>query len=222
MLRQSAAVYGKLHSLTCQVRTELRLNGESHGRVRQISLSYQKPSQAAVSVREDGEATQFFCNAKTLAMFSPAHNEYIEQPLPKSAQPEASVLTQGQSFVGLLLIKPTGLTALADGTNVKSLTVGLPKTVDGVETRTITQVTSHADGGTMTFLVTLGVKDHLVHRFADVIESPGLPVDGPEKVRRIDNSEVYTNIKIGPVLSASTFLPPPGAKRITPTENTQK
>lgn len=216
MLRQSAAAYGKLHSLTCDIRTELRLNGEVHGRVRQISLSYQKPSQAAVSVLKDGKTIQYFCDAKTIAVFSPAHNEYIRQAFPKDTPPGVPVLTQGESFVGLLLIKPIGLTSLADGINAKSLSLGPLETVDGVETRTVTRVVSRADGSTITFLVTLGVKDHLVHRFADVIQSPNLPVDGPEKVTRLDNSEVYSNIKVDITFPASTFQPPPGAKQITP------
>lgn len=222
MLRQSAATYGKLHSLTCDIRTELRLNGEAHGRVIQISLSSQKPSQAAVSVLKDGKTIQYFCDAKTMAVFSPAHNEYIRQAFPKSTPPGVPVLTQGESFVGLLLIKPIGLTSLADGTNAKSLSLGPVETVDGVETRTVTRVVSRADGSTITFLVTLGVKDHLVHRFADAIQSSSLPTATLGKVTRIDNSEVYINIKVDRVLPASTFQPPPGAKRITPDDQTEK
>ena len=222
MLRQSAAVYDKLHSLTCDIRTELRLNGEAHGRIIQISLSSQRPSQAAVSVLKDGKTTQYFCDAKTMAVFSPAHNEYIRQAFPPGTPPGVPVLTQGESFVGLLLIKPLGLTSLADSANAKSLSLGPVETVNGVETRTVTRVVSRADGSTITFLVTLGVKDHLVHRFADAIQSSGLPVDAPEKITRIDNSEFYSNIKVDMVLPASTFEPPPGAKQITPDDQTQK
>ncbi len=67
----------------------------------------------------------------------------------------------------------------------------------------------------MTFFVTIGTKDHLIHRFASLIVSPKpLPMRASEgDVRRIDNSEIYTDLRVDPALSATAFLPPPGARK---------
>ena len=222
MLRQSAAAYGTLHSYRCQVRTELRLNGEAHGRVIQISLSYQKPSQAAVSVLKNGQRIQYICDAHTLYICSPDGKEYLKRPFSKGTPPEVFVMAQGESFVGLTLLQPAGLTALADVKTAKSLTLGPLETVGKIDVRTVTRVIARADGSSMTFRLTLGVKDHLIYNFSDTIQSAAPLVDSTGNVTQIDSSEIYSSIQADPVLPASTFLPPPGAKQITPNENTPK
>lgn len=222
LLKQSAATYQALHSFSCQVRTELTLGGVPASRTMKITLAYQKPDQAVVSVNKYDETVQYFCDGKSFYSYSPPGKEYVQNEIPAGVPPAAPVLTQGQSFIGLVLLKPLGLSTLADAPGIKTLTLGPLETLDGVSVRTVTRVTSGRDGGQMTFFVTIGVKDHLIHRFADIVQSPKPLSADMGGVKRIDNRETYTDIHINPALPASTFLPPPDAKKAEPGKQDQK
>ncbi len=180
-----------------------------------IKMAYQKPNQAVLTLQKDGETQQFFSDGKNLFLYLPAKKEYRQDKLPSNVPPTVPVLTQGQCFIGLVLLKPAGLSALADPTRTKRLTLGPIETVNGASARTVTRVISGRDGGTMTFYFTISLKDHLIQRFADTIKSPkALPMgDDGSAVKQIDNRETYTAIEIDPILPASTFLPPPSAKK---------
>ena len=221
LLKQSAATYQGLHSLSCHIQTELILGGVPGSRIIKITLACRKPDQAAVTVNkkdenDHDEMRQYFSDGKNFYLYAPDKKEYTQDKLPANIPAAAPALTQGQSFVGLLLLKPSGLLALADPARTKRLTLGPIETLNGAEVRTITRVVSGKDGGTMTFYITLGTKDHLLHRFADTIKSPKPLPMGDGSVKQIDNRETYTDIQIDPILSASTFLPPPDAKQAEP------
>ena len=223
MLRESAAIYAALRSYSCQAVTELKVDSLPGSRIISIKLAFQKPDHAAVSVTKYGETRQFYTDGKSLDVYSPDKNEYVQtaNTLPPNVPVTAPVLTQGQAFIGLTLLKPSGLSFLADTTQtqIASMTVGVPEKLNGVEVQTITRVLSRNDGGKMTFFITLGVKDHLLYRFADTIKSPKpLPMGEGNTAKRVDNTENYTNIRINPVLSAAAFLPPAGAKKTTDTK----
>ena len=222
LLNQSAAAYQALHSFSCQVRTELTLGGVPTSRTMKITLAYQKPDRAAVFVNKYDETVQYFSDGKSLYSYSPASREYVQNKIPAGVPPAAPVLTQGQSFIGLVLLKPSGLATLADAPGIKTLTLGPLETLNGMGVRTVTRVTAGRDGGQMTFLVTIGVKDHLIHRFADIIQSPKPLSDDMAGVKRIDNRETYTDIHINPALPVSTFLPPTDAKKAEPDKQDQK
>lgn len=222
LLKLSAAAYQNLHSFSCQVRTELTLESVPVTRIIKIRMAFQKPDRAAVSVNKYEETVQYFCDGKSLYSYSPARKEYVQHEVPSGVPPAAPVLTQGQSFIGLVLLKPSGLSTLADAAGIKTLTLGPLETLDGVETRTVTRVISGRDGGRMTFLVTIGTKDHLVHRFADVVQSQKPLSADMGGVKRIDNIETYTDIRVDSALPASTFLPPPDAKKAEPDKQDQK
>ena len=223
MLRESAATYAALRSYSCQAITELKVDSLPGSRIITIKLAFQKPDHAAVSVTKYGETQQFYTDGKILYLYSPNKHQYIQSAntLPPGVPVTAPVLTQGQAFIGLTLLKPSGLSFLADTTQtqIASMTVGPPEKRNGVEVQTITRRLSRSDGGKMIFFVTLGVKDHLLYRFADTIQSPKpLSMGEGSTARRVENTETYTNIRINPVLSAAAFLLPAGAKKITDTK----
>lgn len=213
LLKQSAATYAAMHSYSCRVKTELTLDTVPGSRVIEIKLAFQKPNQAAVSMTKHGETRQFMTEGKSLYVLAPEKKEYVQEALRPNVPPTAPVLTTGQTFIGLVLLRPEGLADLADPAHTQSLTLGPAQTLDGAEVRTITRVTSQQGGGRMTFHVTLGTKDHLLHGFTDTIQSlKPLPM-GDGKVKRIDNSETYTDLRVDPALPAGAFLPPPDAKK---------
>lgn len=218
MLKQSAAVYAALHSYSCRAVAELKMDSLPGSRIIKMMVTFQKPDHAAIAVSKHDETQQFLTDGKSVYLYAPDKNEYLQKALPPTVPAATAVLTQGQSFIGLMLMKPDGL--LTDDGNIKSLTLGAPETLDGVPVQTVTKVMNARNGGTMTFYVTIGVKDHLLHRFADTIMSPTpLPIgDAAIKTKRIDNTETYTDIQDNPVLPAAVFQPPAGAKRITDTE----
>lgn len=222
LLKSSAATYQHMTSFSCQARAELTLGGVLTGRITKMTMAFQKPDRAAVSVNKYDETAQYFCDGKSFYSYSPANKEYVQDDLPAGVARVAPVLMQGQSFLGLVLLRPAGLSTLADAAGIKSLTLGPLETLDGVAVRTVTRITSGRDGGQMTFFVTIGVRDHLVHRFADIIQSPKPLSADMGGVKRIDNRETYTDIRINPALPASTFLPPPDAKKAEPGKRDQK
>ena len=216
LLKQSAATYAAMQSYSCQVRTELTLDTVPESRIIEIKLAFQKPSQAAVSMTKYGQTRQFMTDGKSLYAYAPDKKEYVQEALRPNVPPTAPILTQGETFLGLVLLRPAGLADLADPARTASLTLGPVKTVDGAEVRTVTRVLLQRGGGKMTFYVTLGTKDHLLHHFADTIQSPKPLPMGEGKVKRIDNSETYTDLRVDPALPAATFLPPPDAKKTAP------
>ncbi len=219
LLTQSAATYGALQSYSCRVQTELKMDSVPGSRIIKLDLTFQKPDRAAVAMTEDDETRQFFTNGRSLYVYSADKKEYMQVALPPNVPPTAPVLTQGQSFIGLVLMKPSSLGVLAARGNALSLTLGPPRTLDGAEVRTVTRVVpGGVDGGRLTFSLTIGTKDHLIHRFTSLIVSPKpLPMGASEgDVRRIDNSEIYTDLRVDPALSAASFLPPPDAKKVAP------
>ena len=218
MLKQSTAVYAALHSYSCQAVTEMKMDSLPGSRVIKITLAFQKPDHAALSMTEYGEMRQFFTEGKSLYLYVPDEKEYLQRTLPPDVPAAVAVLTQGQSFIGLTLMKPHGL--LTDDGNIKSLTLEAPQTLNGVSVQTVTKVMRARNGGTLTFFVTIGVKDHLIYRFADTVLSPTpLPIgNGDIKTKRIDNTKTYSNIQVNPALSAAAFLPPADAKKITDTQ----
>jgi outer membrane lipoprotein-sorting protein len=221
MLKQSAATYAALRSYSCEAETELKVDSLPGSRIIKIMLAFQKPNHAAVTVTKYGETQQFITDGKSLYLYVPDKKEYIQRDLPPDIPAVGPVLTQGQTFLGLTLMKPTGLAFMADTTQTRiaSMTLGSPQLLNGVEVRTITRTLSRSDGGKMTFFITLGVKDHFLYRFADTIQSlKPLPMGEGSKAKRIDDTEIYTNIQADMVLPAADFLPPAGAKKITDTE----
>ena len=217
LLRQSAAAYGALHSYSCRVQTELKMDSVPGSRIIKLDRAFQKPDRAAVAVTEDDETRQFFTNGKSLYVYSPDRKEYMQGALPPNVPPTAPVLTQGQSFIGLVLMKPSSLDVLAARGNALSLTLGPPRTLDGAEVRTVTRVVpGGVDGGRLTFSLTIGTKNHLIHRFASLIVSPKPLLMGEGNTKRIDNDETYTNIRVDPALSATAFLPPLGSRKVAP------
>ena len=218
LLKQSAATYQALHSYSCRVVAELKMDSLPGSRIIKMTVAFQKPDHAAVTVSKHGETQQFLTDSKSVYLYAPDKNEYLQKTLPSTVSGAAAVLTQGESFIGLVLMKPNGF--LTDNGNIKSLVLGIPEMVDGVPVQTVTKVMSTQNGGTMTFFITLGMKNYFLYRFADTIVSPTpLPIgDAAIKTKRIDNTETYTEIQANPALPALAFLPPAEAKKIIDTE----
>ena len=222
LLRQSAAIYQALHSFSCRIKTEIRIDSAPGSRVIKIKLVFQAPDKAAATVDKNDETVQYFSDGTSLYLYSPVRKQYLQSKMPLNASATAPVLTQGQSFQGLLLLRPAGLKTIAEAAGMDTLTVGPPEVFDGFAVRTVTKVTKHRDGGLMTMALTLGVKDHLVHRYVSTIQSPTPLMPKENDVRRIDNAETYSDIQVDPTLPASTFLPPPDAKKAEPDKQDQK
>ncbi len=218
LLKQSTATYAALHSYSCRAVAVLKVDALPGSRIINMTLAFQKPDHATVAVTKYEETQQFLTDGRSLYLYAPDRKEYLQEALPPGIPAAAAVLTQGESFIGLTLMKPDGI--LSDNGNIKSLTLRPPETLNGVPVQTVTKVMRAKNGGTMTFFITIGVEDHLLYRFADTILSPTpLPTgDTAIKARRIDNTETYTDIKADPVLPATDFLPPAGAKKISETK----
>ena len=219
-LKQCVAAYEALHSYSCQAETELKVDSLPGSRIIKFTLNFQRPNQAAVSVSKYGETQQFFTEGKKIYSYLPDKKQYFQDALPPDIPATAPVLTQGETFIGLTLLKPNGL--LTNSGNIQSMTLGPVEVLDGGTVQTVTKVMNVSNGGKMTFFVTIGIKDHLVHRFASTIQSSvPLPIGGGN-TKRIDDREIYTDIKVDQVLPAATFLPPADAKKAEPDQQNQK
>ncbi len=214
LLKQSAAAYQALHSYSCDVDAELKVDSLPGSRSTRLRIQFQKPDRAAVSMTRYEETQQFFTDGKQVYLYLPAKKQYRAKALPPDIPAAAAVLTQGESYIGLMLMKPNGL--LTNDGNIESLTVGSPEMQSGTLVQTVTKIMRGRNGGHLTFFVSIGTKDHLIHRFASTIQSPTpLPV-GDGKAKRVDNIEVYTDVQANPTLPALTFLPPADAKSAEP------
>lgn len=94
--------------------------------------------------------------------------------------------------------------------------------LDGLAVRTVTKVMRGKDDGRLTMAVSIGVKDHLVHQYVSTIRSPKPLMPEQGDIRQIDNREFYSDMQTNPALPASTFLPPPDAKKAGPDKQDQK
>lgn len=212
LLKKSTAVYQALHSYSCDVDAELKVDSLPGSRMTILKIQFQKPDHAAVSIIRYGETKQVYTDGKQVYSYVPDKKQYTAATLPPNIPAAAVVLTQGESFIGLTLLKPDGL--LTNDGNIESLTLGAPEMLNGVRVQTVAKTMRGRDGGKITFFVSIGTKDNLIYRFASTLQSPTpLPI-GDGKARRVDNIENYSDIKGNQTLPASAFLPPPEAKKL--------
>ena len=212
LLKQSAAVYQAMQSYSCDVGAELKVDSLPGSRMTTLKIQFQKPDHAAVSIIREGETEQVYTDGKQVYSYVPDKKQYTANVLPPNVSAAAVALAQGESFIGLTLLKPDGL--LTNDGNIESLTRGMPELLNGVRVQTVTKTMRGRNGGKITFFVSIGTQDHLIYRFASTLQSPTpLPV-GDGKAKRIDNIENYSDIKVNQTLPASAFLPPPDAKKV--------
>lgn len=217
VVRQSAAVYAALHSYSCQADTRMMMDSLPGDHQIVIKLKFQKPDHAAIYLAENNKTRWFLTSGKSLVTYTPGSRTYAMVAPTPDELPATTVLIEGASFIGLVLLTSSAILEIASAEDARSLTLGPLEMIGGTAVRTVTKVRAK-NGATTTIALTLGVKDHLLYRYVYLGQSSQPLPMGDNKAKRVLSEETYTDVRANPVLSAASFLPSAGAKKIKDTE----